>query len=156
MTDRMTTEELQRLGRDALRAAVRHDGQAVAGAMEPLFSERCGPGECLAWTFGMIAVAMHPMRKGQATLMGGIAQPGLFRVGTDGQPADQVNPEQAPVGIGTYVRLAACWLNDDDDTAIALFKALVDRDDIEGIVECMQYALEAAATRARAYIGGHN
>ncbi len=145
----MDHTEVQELAERALQAAIRYDQAEVNAACQPILEEG-DPGHIFLWVLGMATVATQGHPRGQDVW---VHQPMVARYNPATGDVEDVPIDQAPLGVATYSRIAAAWMNDDKDSAHAAFTVLVkqaDQDGGEQIGVCMSQALQQAAARVRA------
>lgn len=147
----MEPDQIQAIAQTCLDAAVQRDMDTVSEAIRPLFFEPGGPGNSFAWTICMVHVVTTAHRQMAPDGAEAVAVPLVGRREKDGS-VTLLNPDDAPVYVGAFVRMCAAYVNDDEDMAMAVWGSLLDRDDGgKELTACMSYALSRAADTVRAH-----
>jgi hypothetical protein len=122
---------------DGLTRGVAGDWNGAVDTMRPLFTE-FGPVEAYAWICAMIRhIPVEDCGNGEP-VRPVVAQLDTFN-GTFIHR--DINDEDVPRGVRTLSQMIAALANGDDDTAQALWAAVVTNEDSEATVDIMRGAL---------------
>lgn len=148
----MELTEIRDVVRGALLAAMNNDDDGVYQHVGKLFEPDAGPGDCLVFVLSLIEMdaRLHGVEHMREHNQDMFAVPRVARMDPDGTLVP-TELSEAPLGISTYIRLKAAWINQDADITHALWQVLVDMvqsDDpvlfergSEAITQCMAQAL---------------
>lgn len=142
----MEPQEVKQRAQEAIDAAVLLDRPAVEKAVVSILEE-ASPADLFIWVLSMVVVTTEDILRGDPHA---VARAGVVRLNCATGRMEPAPIDEAPLGVSTYARICAAWINDDCQAAHAAWTVLfrhAETDGGEQVGVCMSEALQAAARR---------